>query len=115
MDIRNDYFTKQEEALAEIEAAGLHPITIDFEAETVGDHWHDFDATLYILEGTLNVTDVETGESCSCPPGTRLVAKAGVLHREQHDGYKALIGLSVDPAKLTQPINKPPPVELAGG
>jgi hypothetical protein len=31
-----------------------------------------------------------------------------VLHREEHHGYKAAIGLSVDPATLTQPINKPP-------
>jgi hypothetical protein len=40
--------------------------------------------------------------------GTRISAPAGVLHREKTGGYKAIIALAVDPATLSQPINKPP-------
>lgn len=112
MDIQYDHFSSEDEARAEIESAGYWPITIEFPAEKNADHWHDFDSLLFVLEGQLTVTYAETGESCVCGPGTRIVGTAGVLHHEEHEGYKALIGLSVEPAKLTQPLNKPPPVRL---
>ena len=108
MEIREDHFSTEAEALAEIEAAGHWPVTLEFEPEKNENHWHDFDSMLFVLEGELCVTEADTGESCVCRAGTRLIAKAGVLHREEHNGYKAVIGLSVDPATLTQPINKPP-------
>ena len=72
------------------------------------DHWHDFEACVYILDGMLELTETETGETCLCAAGTRISAPAGILHREKTEGYKAIIGLGVDPATLTQPINKPP-------
>jgi quercetin dioxygenase-like cupin family protein len=108
MDIRNDHFATEAEAVAEIEAAGYWPLTVDFPPEENEDHWHDFDSMVFVLEGELSLTDAETGETCVCGPGTRVVAKSGVLHREAHRGYKAVVGLSVDPSTLTQPINKPP-------
>ena len=108
MDIRNDHFSTEGEAVAEIESAGYWPMTLSFSAEKNEDHWHDFDAMIFILEGELGLTESETGETCTCGPGTRIVAKAGVLHREEHNGYKAVIGVSVDPATLKQPINKLP-------
>jgi hypothetical protein len=37
----------------------------------------------------------------------RIDAPAGVVHREVTGGYRAVFGLSVAPADLTQPINKP--------
>ena len=108
MDIRNNHFSTEEEAVAEINAAGYGPMTLEFEPEKNENHWHDFDATLFVLEGELTLTEAESGETCVCGPGTRLIAKAGVLHREEHRGYKAVIGFSIDPSTLTQPINKPP-------
>jgi len=107
MNIQYNHFATTEDALAEIKAAGYWPVTIDFPPEKSEVHWHDFDSLTFILEGELSVTNVDTGEHCVCGPGTRITAKAGIRHREEHRGYKALIGLSVDPAALTQPINKP--------
>ncbi len=113
MDVRSDHFATEAEARAEIEAAGYFALTAAFEPAKTEDHWHDFDSMLFVLEGELTVTDATTGERCVCGPGTRILAKAGVLHREEHTGYEAVVGLSVEPAKLTQPIDKPPPVRLA--
>jgi quercetin dioxygenase-like cupin family protein len=113
MNIEHEHFTDESEALAEIEAAGYFPVTIDFPAESNEDHWHDFDSMVYILSGEVTVTETETGESCTCGQGTRIVASAGILHREQTSGHRALIGLSVSPERLTQPVNKPPPVGTA--
>ncbi len=106
-NIRNDHFTSEEEAVAEIKAAGYWPLTVERFPEKTVDHWHDFDSMVFVLEGEISLTETDTGENCVCGPGTRIIAKAGVRHREEHDGYKAVIGFSVDPATLTQPINKP--------
>ena len=103
-------FDNEEAALAEIAAAGYHAVTLDFPAETNTDHWHDFDSFVFILEGEVEITEAETGESYRCGAGTRVAAPGGVLHRETTDGYRAIIGFSVDPATLSQPVNKPPPV-----
>ena len=110
MDIDHNHFSDEASALKEIEAAGYKPITLEFPAESNDDHWHDFDSMLYIIDGDLTITETETGETCVCGVGSRIVASHGVLHREKTDGYKALIGLSVEPEELTQPINKAPPV-----
>lgn len=108
MEIRENHFSTEAEAVAEIEAAGYWPLTLEFRPETNGDHWHDFDSMSFVLEGEVRVTLADTGESCICGPGARILAKSGVVHREEHRGFKAVIGFSVDPATLTQPINKPP-------
>ena len=112
IDIRCDHFSTEEEAIAEVKERGYWPLTLDFPAETNDTHWHDFDSVLFILEGELGLTETESGESCVCGPGSRIEAKAGILHSEQHQGFKAVIGFAIDPSTLTQPINKPPPVQL---
>jgi quercetin dioxygenase-like cupin family protein len=108
MDIRNHYFTTEEEAVAEIKAAGFWPVTFEFQPAKKENHWHDFDSMVFVLDGEISLTEAETGETCICGPGTRVIAKAGVVHREEHGEYKAVIGFSVNPATLTQPIDKPP-------
>ena len=55
-----------------------------------------------VLEGEVRLTDSETGDTCICGPGTRARAPAGWLHREEHAGYKALIGLSVERKDFAQ-------------
>lgn len=109
INIEHDYFTDEATPLAEIEAAGYHPVNLDFPAEENENHWHDFNSLLYITEGELTVTYAETGETCTCGPGTKITGAPNVVHREKTDGYKALIGIPVKPEELTQPINKPLP------
>jgi len=46
----------------------------------------------------------------TCQRGAKIVATAGVVHREQTPGYSAIIGFSVPLESLTQPVNKPLPV-----
>ncbi len=63
------------------------------------------------FEGELILTEAESGKRQVCPAGTKIVGNRGVLHREQTDGYRAIIGFSVDPAELSKPVNKAPPVD----
>jgi len=105
-------FEDEAQAYAEIEAMGYHAMALDFAKEESPFHWHDFDSVLYITGGevTLTLEGAESGERCQ--RGTKIVASAGVVHKEQTEGYSAIIGFSVPVAELTQPVNKALPVSL---
>jgi quercetin dioxygenase-like cupin family protein len=101
-------FEDEAQAYAEIEAMGYHAMAFDFPAEENELHWHDFDSVVYVTGGEVTVS--AEGESVTCQRGAKIVATAGVVHREQTQGYSAIVGFSVPLESLTQPINKPLPV-----
>jgi hypothetical protein len=103
-------FTDEKAALEEIASAGYFPLTLNFSEENSDLHWHDFDSLVYVLDGEVKITDGQTDEVYVCGAGTRISAPGGLLHREETKGYKAIIGFAIDPAQLSQPINKKPPV-----
>ena len=105
-------FEDEAQAYAEIEAMGYHAMAFDFPPEENDLHWHDFDSVLYVTAGELKVSLEGEGESVTCQRGAKIVATAGVVHREQTPGYSAIIGFSVPLESLTQPVNKPLPVAL---
>ena len=104
-------FHDEAQAYAEIEAMGYHAMAVDFPAEENDFHWHDFDSVVYVTGGEIT-SSREDGELITCQRGAKIVAKAGLVHREQSAGYSAIIGFSVAPETLTQPVNKPLPVAL---
>ena len=112
MNIEHNYFKTEEEVQAEIAELGYHPITLESGAESVGDHWHEFDSVVYILDGEITITESETGESCVCVPGTKITAPKGILHREESPGNKVTVGVAIPLDQITEPVNKPPPVTL---
>lgn len=103
-----DAFALEDEAMAQIRAAGFYPLRVDVPPESNEDHWHDFDAMIFVLEGVNVITVASTGETISCGPGSRADFPRGAIHRENHQGYRGLIGFSVDPATLSGPIEMPP-------
>ena len=105
-------FEDEAQAYAEIEAMGYHAMAFDFPAEENELHWHDFDSVVYVTGGevTVSAEGEGDGESVTCQRGAKIVATAGVVHREQTQGYSAIVGFSVPLESLTQPINKPLPV-----
>ena len=108
VQVQDNYFSTEEEAIAEAKANGRHVLTVDFPAIKSEVHWHDFDAEVYVLEGTAQVTDVDAGTTYTCSKGTKLSAPARTLHSENHEAYRAVLAMSVDPASLTPPIDLPP-------
>jgi len=104
----HDAFALESEAMAVIQAAGLYPLMVDVPAETNENHWHDFDSIIFILEGEFVMTDSASGETLACGPGSRIDFPRGILHHEDHRGYRALVGFSVDPATFKGPLNMPP-------
>ena len=77
------HFEDEAQAYAEIEALGYHALALDFATEESPFHWHDFDSVLYITGGevTLTLEGAESGERCQ--RGAKIVASAGVVHKEQ--------------------------------
>ena len=101
-------FKDEAEAYKQIEEAGYFVFQADYPAVENDFHWHDFDSLIYITAGELTVTEQATGDAAICGPGSKIIGSAGVVHREKSDGYSAILGLSVDPRSLTQPVEKPP-------
>jgi hypothetical protein len=99
------HFTTEDEAFAEIAERGWHAIAIDVPAEENELHWHDFDTVTFVVDGTTRV-EFEDGSVMQCGAGARVEAPAAVLHREVSPAYRAVFGFSVDPAEMTQPVNK---------
>ncbi len=104
----HDAFALEDDAMAAIRAAGFFPVLLDVPAESNEDHWHDFDTIIFVLEGENVVTVAATGETLACGPGSRIDFPRGVIHREDHQGYRALFGFSIDPAAFEGPLNMPP-------
>lgn len=112
MDERLGTFTDEADAYAQCKAAGYKALKFDFPADDNDFHWHDFDSMTFITGGELTIFDVDSGESHTCGAGTKIVARAGVVHREKTEGFSAIVGFAEDPTTLSQPINKPLPVTL---
>ena len=106
------HFENEAQAYAEIEALGYHAMALDFAKEESPFHWHDFDSVLYITGGEVTLTADGAESGVSCQRGAKIVASAGTVHKEQTEGYSAIIGFSVPVAELTQPVNKALPVSV---
>jgi quercetin dioxygenase-like cupin family protein len=98
-------FETETQALEEIAARGWHGFAVDLEPEAEL-HWHDFDSVVYVLEGPASV-EFADGSIEEASAGAKVDAPAGIVHRVVGSSYRAVLGLSVDPAELTQPVNKP--------
>jgi mannose-6-phosphate isomerase-like protein (cupin superfamily) len=104
------HFSTEEEAFAEIAARGWHAVALDVVGEKEEFHWHEFDSVVFIVNG-IAAAEYEDGTVEAVGAGTRVEAPAGVVHRDvAGTTYRAVFGFSVDPAEMTQPVNKPLPV-----
>ena len=68
-------------------------MAIDFPPEENELHWHDFDSVVYVTAGEVTLS-LDNGESAVCQRGAKIVASAGVAHREKTSGYSAIMAFS---------------------
>ena len=108
LTVQHDCFATEAEALAAAEAAGYHTVTLDFDEVNPHEHWHDFEAATYVVAGEITITVSETGETCTLRPGSVITAPGRMLHREESAGFRAVIGLTQDPATIELPIGRKP-------
>ena len=107
LTVTKNAFTDEKEAFAEIERMGWHAAAMDMVSEDEEFHWHEFDTVVFFVEGTARAM-CEDGTIQEASPGCRVDLPARAVH---HDiagyTYRGIFGFSVDPAEMTQPINKP--------
>lgn len=108
--VEQDAWQGEAEARAAFARAGLdHVLELDVPPVDNGAHWHHFSSEFYLTAGTLELTDIGTGERMSCGAGTRVIVPARVLHAEYSpDGYSIFLGTSVPPEEYGDPVNRPP-------
>lgn len=108
MIVTENAFTSKQQAIEEIRAANLWLVETDVEPRQADAHWHEFYSQTYVLEGQLKVTDVASGIEYVCGTGTRMIVPPRTVHSENIPGAKVLFGLSIDPAKLGEELDRNP-------
>ncbi len=106
--LKHDQFDDEAGAVALAEAAGLTPRAFDFGEVHNEFHWHDFSSVVCVVDGSLTITVRDSGEQCTLRPGSCISAEAGVVHREDSAGYRAVVGFDRDPATIEPPIDRDP-------
>ncbi len=104
----NAYFTRREQAIAEIEATGLYLLEVDIDPSEIDPtpHLHDFGAHIYVLEGALELHETDANRVHNVLAGGKVVVTPGTRHSEGPYGYRAVIGLTVDPSTLVKPADR---------
>ena len=99
----------EQEALAAVAEMGFHGMVMDMVGAEEDFHFHDFDAVLYVLSGKA-AAEYPDGAVLEAAAGTVAKVPTGTVHRDVPGvTYRGVFGFSVDPAEMTQPINKPVP------
>ena len=103
-------WTSEAEARAGFAQAGLdHVLELDVPPVDNTAHWHHFSSQFYLTAGSLEITDVASGEVLRCEAGTLVNVPARVLHAEYSpEGYSIFLGTSVPPEEYGDPVNRLP-------
>ena len=111
IEIRENHFTTEDEALAEIAAMGWNPLVRDVVIPKDEElHWHDFESVTFVVSGKVRLA-YENGEVLEVGAGARAYAGPGILHRELGgSSYRVVSGFKIKLTEFTKPIDKQPPV-----
>ena len=90
-----DHFRTKEEAIAEIMKDGYWPISwLDKAGTEYGPHLHRDEETLYIVEGSMDFTETETGETHHLQAGDKLFLPPRLPHSTvTKDGATYIMGI----------------------
>ena len=112
--VTHDTFKTEEEVHQRAAARGFNFIKETHVKAVVDDnplkaqpHFHDFDTLVFIMEGSLDFIDIETGLQHRCGPGTLVEDIGHNRHAESHAGFRSLTAYRVDPATLELPYVRP--------
>ena len=106
--VSENAFNNKKEVEQEIKAANLWMLELQLENGSGNPHWHEFYGQVYIIEGEFTIRDESNGSTYTCSAGTRIVVPPRSVHSELSGSANALVGLSMDPATLSQNVDLPP-------
>ena len=103
IEITPSHFTRPEQAIAEINSDGLFYVETEISPDQLArePHMHPYSVDIYMLDGSLELYEPDTGQTHRLEAGAKAVVPAQTLHKERTlAGFRAAIGLSADPASL---------------
>jgi hypothetical protein len=103
IEFQPGHFVGRDEAVARMEASGLHWIDGDIKPKDLSGpaHTHPYDVEIYLLSGIFELTDCDAGVTHRLEAGGKAIVPAGTSHAEfSPDGFTAVFGLSIDPRPL---------------
>jgi hypothetical protein len=109
IEITENHFTTEAQALAEIAAMGWNPLVRDVVIpKDEALHWHDFESVTFVVSGTVRLA-YENGDILEVGLGARACTGPGLLHRELGgSAYRVVSGFKHKLTEFTMPIDKPP-------
>ena len=89
------YFRTREDAITEIMKDGFWPVSwIDRPGASYEPHCHRDEETLYLIEGSLEFTDLVVGKTYHLTAGDKLLLPARASHSVQtRDGATYIMGI----------------------
>lgn len=97
----------EEAAQAALEKMGLSVLAMDSIGADEDFHFHEFDTVVYVMSGKA-AAEYPDGAMLEAPAGSLAKLPAGTVHRDvPGTSYRGVFGFSIDPAEMTQPLNKP--------
>lgn len=109
ISVEYDCLESESEALELLAASGLHTLTLDVPPVHNESHWHHFDSIFFIVDGSLQLTDADSGVTHECGIGSRISVPARALHHEHSTaGYRIALGTSVPASEFGEPVDLPP-------
>ncbi len=82
----------EEQALAAMRRDGFDATTKDYAPGKTDPHQHDYDISLYVLEGEIRVTELDADAVHVCKPGDKLFVASGTRHCEEHGPLRMVVG-----------------------
>ena len=105
----HDYFQTEKDAGADVDARGLHAVSMQVPPVHNESHWHMFSTRIYILDGQLNITDTLQEKTFTAGPGALVEVPERVLHSEHSDsGYTIIAGMTIPATDISEPVDLPP-------
>lgn len=92
IEVDRGYGASEEQAVAELAAAGFSAEAKEYGPGKTEPHAHDYEVRLYIVEGEFRLLDADSGLVHACRPGDRVRVSAGVRHAEDHGPLKMVVG-----------------------
>lgn len=83
ISLSKQFFTSKKQVLDDISDLNLWPTTyVSGPSEGAPLHWHDYDVTVYIMEGTTDFLDGASSQRIEVSAGDKIVVPKDALHAE---------------------------------
>lgn len=103
--VTTNHFAHRDQAVSEIQAGGLRLIEVDVAEDKLDSqsHAHPYQVDIYVLDGTFELRDTDTGRTHFITAGSKATVPAGARHSEGPSAFRGVFGIAGDPTAAKEP------------